>query len=49
MTDKFKNINMVKWEIKVFVDYREKYIKEYFEKNKEYDNSYVYNIKNKLN
>ena len=38
MTDKFKNINMVKWEIKVFVDYREKYIKEYFEKNKEYDN-----------
>ena len=28
---------MSDWKVKVFVDYREKYIKEYFEKNREYD------------
>lgn len=28
---------MSDWKVKVLVDYREKYIKEYFEKNREYD------------
>ena len=32
------------WKVEVFVDYREKFIKEYFEKNKEYDK--IVSIKN---
>ena len=28
----------MEWKVDVYVDYREKYIKEYFEKNREYDN-----------
>ena len=32
------------WKVDVFVDYREKYIKEYFEKNREYDS--IVSIKN---
>lgn len=34
----------MEWKVEVFVDYREKYIKEYFEKNKEFDN--IVSIKN---
>ena len=29
---------MSDWRVKVHVDYREKYIKEYFEKNREFEN-----------
>ena len=32
------------WNVEVFVDYREKYIKEYFEKNREYDS--IVSVKN---
>ena len=32
------------WKVDVFVDYREKYIKEYFEKNREYDS--IVSVKN---
>ena len=34
----------MEWKVDVFVDYREKYIKEYFEKNREYDS--IVSVKN---
>lgn len=34
----------MEWNVKVYVDYREKYIKEYFEKNREYDS--IVSVKN---
>ena len=34
----------MEWRVKVYIDYREKYIKEYFEKNREYDS--IVSVKN---
>ena len=34
----------MEWRVNVYIDYREKYIKEYFEKNREYDS--IVSVKN---